>query len=168
MFRSVQNGVRLSMRREGFARITKGFEMRNSWNINGLQNLSNRVSPQFNAERRQSVRFQVEPMYSSVLVREIGVLAAPLAGHVYDLSLRGMRFDVDDAFEVGSEVEIELRLPGLRVPVIIRARVVREDEMTAAGGPVCVAVEFGRDARGALARKALTRLMAQRWLQLAA
>ena len=68
------------MRREGFARITKGFEMRNSWNINGLQHLSNRVSPQFNAERRESVRFHVEPMYSSVLVREIGVLAAPLAG----------------------------------------------------------------------------------------
>lgn len=120
-------------------------------------------------DRRHSVRFQVEPAYSSVRVREIGALMTPRDGHVYDLSMRGMRFELDDdAFPCGTELEIEIRLPGLCGAIHLKARVVRAASDERAYGPCSVAVEFGRDARGAIARKSLLRLFAQRWLQLAA
>ncbi len=119
-------------------------------------------------ERRQCARFLVDPSYSSVRVREIGAFAIPRDGHIYDLSMRGMRFELDDAFACGTELEIEIRLPGLRGALLLRARVVREASDEFAYGPCSVAVEFGRDARGAIARKSLMRLFAQRWLHLAA
>ncbi|MSR40462.1 MAG: PilZ domain-containing protein [Phycisphaerales bacterium] len=138
--------------------------MLNSWNTNHFLRLHRGRGP----ERRQCARFHVEPMYSSVRVREIGALATPRNGHLYDLSMRGMRFEIDEAIAVGTELEIEIHLPALRHAVVLRAHVVREDSEELLFGPMSVAVEFGRDARGALARKALARLLAQRWLQLAA
>lgn len=46
-------------------------------------------------------------------------------GHAYDLSARGVRFELDEAVPNGTAIQFELELPGCSAPVKGRGRVVR-------------------------------------------
>ncbi len=100
-------------------------------------------------ERREFTRYEMPSMYTSLVVRPVGVhpTALSLEGHIYDLSEGGIRFEVDQALEPGTDIELAITLPGPSAPgagsLRAVARVVRleEDDLDGAG-PVRTACEF--------------------------
>ena len=63
-------------------------------------------------------------------------------GHAYDVSLTGLRFELDEPLEEGSSVEIELHLPGLLTSIRSKARVVRIFDEDGDHGPRRMAATF--------------------------
>lgn len=61
--------------------------------------------------RREHDRFTLQPMYTRVMIRPQGEKLFTLEGHAYDLSMGGLRFELDDGIEPGSPVGIMLELP---------------------------------------------------------
>jgi hypothetical protein len=81
-------------------------------------------------------------MYTLVRVRLVGEERYPWTGHIYDVSLSGMRFEIDHPLEPGTEIEVRGMLPG-QATVNFRASgtVVRfhdEDEV----GPIRMGMRF--------------------------
>lgn len=62
-------------------------------------------------DRRRHVRFNLEPMYSRVVVRRIGASDLAIEGHAYDISSGGVRFELDEAIRPGERVLIRIDLP---------------------------------------------------------
>ncbi len=117
-------------------------------------------------ERRRHDRFTVEPMYSSVTVRRIlrGVLAdEAVEGNAYNLSLGGIRFELDAPLPKGALISIEIELPGCPAPICATARVVRVFSAIDDPGPRRMAVEFASFAQDS--RATLERYLAQKWLR---
>jgi hypothetical protein len=120
--------------------------------------------------RRSDDRFRFSPAYTRVVVvpstREPGSGASrpdPLAefgidpadldlglgtpeggleGHGYDISLTGMRFELDDELAPGTEVSIELYPPAERDPIRMRGTVVRVFAGDDDPGPRRMAAQF--------------------------
>lgn len=65
--------------------------------------------PSNSTERRRFERFSLVPGYTAVEVKAPG--GGWRAGHVYDLSERGVRFDLDEAIAPGTIVEVRLEMP---------------------------------------------------------
>jgi c-di-GMP-binding flagellar brake protein YcgR len=65
-----------------------------------------------NQSSRRFTRFQVPAMYTLLRVSEPGDQAFRWNGHIYDLSLGGMRFELDEGLTPGREVELRAMLPG--------------------------------------------------------
>lgn len=114
-------------------------------------------------DRRRHARFTVDPMYSSVVVTRGGRRED---GHVYDVSLGGMRLELDRPMPAGAEVDVEVHLPGCAEAIAARARVVRVYSAIDDPGPRRIAVEFESFEAGA--RATLERYLGQRWLRPAA
>ena len=117
-------------------------------------------------ERRRHDRFTVEPMYSSVTVRRIsrGVLASEATeGHVYNVSLGGMRFELDEPLPKGALISIELELPGCDALICATARIVRLFSEIDDPGPRRMAIEFESFAQDS--RVTLERHLSQKWLR---
>ena len=121
------------------------------------------------AEQRRHPRYEVDPMYTSVTAeRTDGSDREPLEphkleGHAYDISLGGMRFELDEALPAGARVAVEVALPGCVQPIRATARVVRVFSAVDDPGPRRMAVEF-ETFLGA-SREALGRHIAQGWLR---
>jgi c-di-GMP-binding flagellar brake protein YcgR len=111
-------------------------------------------------ERRQFPRYTVDPMYSAVTVERRGRTEE---GHVYDVSLGGMRFELDRPVRKGSTVDVEISLPGCASAIRAKARVVRVFSNIDDPGPRRMAVEFETFADGA--RAMLERYLDQKWLR---
>ena len=62
-------------------------------------------------EARREARIRVPAMYSDVRARRKGERRYAWTGHVYDISASGMRFEFDQALEVGVAIEVRLVLP---------------------------------------------------------
>jgi len=62
-------------------------------------------------ERRQHNRYELKPAYTRLLVRPEGEHHFTLEGHAYDISIGGMRFELDSPIEPGSPVGLLLDLP---------------------------------------------------------
>lgn len=95
-------------------------------------------------ELRQSPRKKVAAPYSLLRVRPKGEGPFHWMGHIYDISVNGMRFELDNAIEPGTEVEIRAMLPGPEHPVIeAQGRVVRlvDDEYA---GPTRMGMMFSK------------------------
>lgn len=117
------------------------------------------------AEQRRYPRYEIDAMYSSVTAQRTdgsGDTAA-LDGHAYDISLGGMRFELDAALPTGSRVALEVGLPGCPQPIRATARVVRVFSPVDDPGPRRMAVEF-ETFLGA-SRDMLDRHLAQGWLR---
>ncbi len=112
------------------------------------------------SERRRHERFTVDPMYSSVAVSR-GTRRTD--GHVYDVSLGGMRFELDRAVPKGAEIDVEIQLPGCTDAICAKARVVRVFDRIDDPGPRRMAVEFETFAAGSKAM--LERYLGQKWLR---
>jgi len=64
------------------------------------------------AEARRHPRLKIAAMYSLVRVRPTGGDRYLWTGHIYDVSLSGMRFELDHALEPGTTIEVRGILPG--------------------------------------------------------
>lgn len=65
-----------------------------------------------NAEARRQPRLKIPAMYSLVRVRPAGADRYCWTGHIYDVSLSGMRFELDEPLQPGTEIEVRGILPG--------------------------------------------------------
>jgi PilZ domain len=118
-------------------------------------------------DRRQHPRFTVDPMYSALTVRPIAgrraKAAEPVEGHVYEVSLGGMRFELDEPLPLGARIEVDLVLPGIDKPIHANARVARVFDAVDDPGPRRMVAEFETFAAGA--RAAFERFLGQKWLR---
>lgn len=103
-------------------------------------------------DRRQHPRFVLPSMYTAVEVRPLDSERFEWKGHAYDISEGGMRFELDNAIELGSQIAVRIQLPGAqqlkiteRRPVYAFANVVwLEEEDVDQSGPVRMACVFKR------------------------
>ena len=103
------------------------------------------------SDRRQHVRFALPSMYTNIAIRPLDQDTFLYEGHAYDLSLGGMRFELDRPIEPGQDVGVRIMLPtaGLawvdRRPIFARANLVwlNEEDLTEAG-PIRMACVFSR------------------------
>ena len=127
----------------------------------------NPTSSHVATDRRQHARFVVDPMYSAVSVAPAPskrkASAPSVEGHVYDVSMGGMRFELDEPMRKGSRVVVEISLPGCVTPIQAEGRIVRVFDQLDDPGPRRMAVEFETFAAGA--RDILERYLGQKWLR---
>jgi c-di-GMP-binding flagellar brake protein YcgR len=64
------------------------------------------------SEARQTPRLKLPPMYTLVRVKPQGDERYRWTGFVYDISMTGMRFELDAAVAPGTPLEIRAMLPG--------------------------------------------------------
>ncbi len=64
--------------------------------------------------QRTEPRLKLPAMYTLVRVRLAGEEYYRWTGHVYDVSLSGMRFELDEVITPGTEIEVRTMLPGHR------------------------------------------------------
>ncbi len=94
-------------------------------------------------DRRRHERTSLPAAYTRVLVRRPGRSRFSLAGHAYDISAGGIRFELDKPLPVGEEVDVKLKLPGVDTPLRAHGTVIRfhdPDEV----GPVRMGLKFNR------------------------
>jgi len=63
------------------------------------------------SDRRQHVRYEVPPMYTRITVRPLDSEEFLWDGHAYDVSEGGVRFELDEPIEPGTEVAVRIDLP---------------------------------------------------------
>lgn len=101
-------------------------------------------------DRRKFTRYQLPSMYSRIMVRPMDSDEFVWDGHAYDISRGGIRFELDEAIEMGAEIAVRIDLPQTicersteRRSVFAFANVIwtgEEDEV----GPVRHAASFTR------------------------
>ena len=104
-------------------------------------------------ERRQYQRYALPSMYTRVTVRLMDEQEFRWEGHAYDVSVGGMRFELDSPIDQATPVVVQIELPGSDPtgdpePVFVAANIVwlEEDDLEQPG-PVrmaCVFREFAR------------------------
>jgi hypothetical protein len=62
-------------------------------------------------DRRTHPRFQLEPMYTPLTVRNGEDAASDNEGHAYDISEGGVRFEADKPIKPGTTVTMQIVLP---------------------------------------------------------
>ena len=63
-------------------------------------------------DQRQHPRIKVPAMYTLIRARVLGSNRYNWTGHIYDVSLGGVRFELDMPIEPGTQLEIRGMLPG--------------------------------------------------------
>lgn len=93
-------------------------------------------------EQRQNTRHKVNAPYTDVTVHRDAKDTPKLKGHAYDVSLGGIRIELDAPLEAGEYVRVDLRLPKHHDhPVKVAGRAVRfcdPDEL----GPIRMGIMF--------------------------
>lgn len=125
--------------------------------------------------RRAIDRFRLHPMYTRVVVVPLAVhataslaaAAAPVVsvsmeGHAYDISLGGVRYELDEPLAPGTCVEVEIQLPGAATPIRGSGQVVRVYDHEDDPGPRRQAVRLDRFVSD-LDRQRLARLIDDGW-----
>lgn len=95
---------------------------------------------------RSHPRLKLPPMYTLVRARLAGAPQYRWTGHIYDISASGMRFELDEALDMGETLEVRGMLPGAH-HTTFRAvgRVVRlHDDEDDGPGPVRMGMHFDR------------------------
>lgn len=131
-------------------------------------------------ERRRHTRFRVTPMYSQIHVRrETATVDADgqalppgsagdpppvLDGHLYDISVGGVRFELDVPLDDGERVTVEIVLPGCQKLIQASGKVVRINDSDDDPGPRRMALRFDRFADEE-SRQALVRYLGEGWLE---
>ena len=98
-------------------------------------------------ESRRSPRLKLPAMYTSARVRPSGHDRYCWSGHIYDVSEKGMRIELDRAINPGTRLEVRASLPGTsRTTFHVMGHVVRlhdEDEL----GPMRMGLVFDQFTR---------------------
>jgi hypothetical protein len=63
------------------------------------------------ADRRRHQRYVLQPMYAPIAVRFLDSERFTVEGHAYDISVGGIRFELDRAVEPGTQVAMQITLP---------------------------------------------------------
>ena len=94
-------------------------------------------------DQRQHPRIKVPAMYTLVRARVLGSSKYTWTGHIYDVSVGGMRFELDMPIEPGTQLELRGMLPGSG-HTTFRAigRVVRIHSEPNEMGPVILGLQF--------------------------
>lgn len=88
-------------------------------------------------------QLKVPPMYTLVRVRRAGDSRYRWAGHIYDISTTSMQFELDQALEPGTEIEVRGMLPGASHTTFqATGRVVRFQDEDQEPGPCRMAMVF--------------------------
>jgi len=100
--------------------------------------------PQSAADRRSADRFAPQVGYSRVVVSvdKPNRSHNEFEGHAYDVSVNGLRFELDEPLEEGTPIEVELHLPGMLQSIRSTGRVVRVLDELDEAGPQRMAVAF--------------------------
>ncbi len=94
-------------------------------------------------DHRAFPRLRIPAMYSLVRVRPAGERLYPHTGHIYDVSLSGMRFELDVPLEPGTAIEVRGVLPGAEhVAFQAAGRVVRFHDEDGEPGPTRMGMHF--------------------------
>ncbi len=129
-------------------------------------------------DRRRHTRFRVSPMYSRLVVRRVSAggdasaashptndaSAEELDGHIYDISLGGVRFELDEPLGDGEVVVVEISLPGCQRLIRAEGRIVRVNDADDDPGPRRMALRFDRFA-DASSQAALRKYLGEGWLE---
>lgn len=100
---------------------------------------------QSGAEARQSPRLRLPAMYTLLRLRKKGQTRYSQTGYIYDISQTGMRFELDDPIEPGTELEFRALLPGSHTTTFCaKGRLVRMHDDLHEVGPVRMAMHFDR------------------------
>ena len=92
---------------------------------------------------RGATRYKLPAMYTLVRVRPAGTQRYRWTGYVYDISLSGMRFEIDRALAPDMQVEIHAMLPGKeQVTFEATGHVVRMHDDDYAPGPKRMGMTF--------------------------
>jgi hypothetical protein len=131
------------------------------------------VKPKPDSNRRLHTRFTLPAMYAPVAVRLMDDEQFTFTGHAYDISEGGLRFELDRGIDAGTQVAVQVTLPGEVKPedgpsrsVFAFANIVRlqdDDEP----GPVRMAAVFSRFAREADRQRLVKQLESGRFAQAA-
>lgn len=94
-------------------------------------------------DQRQHPRIKVPAMYTLIRARVLGSNRYNWTGHIYDVSLGGVRFELDMPVEPGTQLEIRGMLPGAG-HTTFRAigRVVRVHSDASELGPAIMGLHF--------------------------
>ncbi len=80
-------------------------------------------------EGRAAPRATLPPMYTLLRAKRPGDDKYPWAGHLYDVSMTGMRFELDEALKTGEQLQVRAMLPGHEhVTIRVEGRVARMHE----------------------------------------
>ena len=63
-------------------------------------------------ESREHPRIKLPAMYTLIRVRKQGHPHFDRTGHIYDISLSGMRFELDYPLDAGEIIDVKIMLPG--------------------------------------------------------
>lgn len=63
------------------------------------------------AEARRDPRLKLAPMYTLLRAKKPGSRKYNLTGYIYDVSMSGMRFELDEQLPAGTELEVRATLP---------------------------------------------------------
>ncbi|MBX3356982.1 MAG: PilZ domain-containing protein [Phycisphaeraceae bacterium] len=105
------------------------------------------------ANRRRHQRYVLQPMYTPVAVRLLDREQFDIEGHAYDISVGGMRFELDERVAPGTTVAIQITLPmtdetevgpGRSIYVLATIVWIEDDDVP---GPVRTAAVFNHFAR---------------------
>lgn len=102
------------------------------------------MAPQSAADRRAADRFSPQVGYSRVVVsvEKPNRVQSEFEGHAYDVSVNGLRFELDEPLEEGTPIEVELHLPGMLQSIRSTGRVVRVLDDLDDAGPQRMALTF--------------------------
>ena len=100
--------------------------------------------PQSAVDRRVADRFSPQVGYSRVVVSvdKPDRPQSAFEGHAYDVSVNGLRFELDEPLEEGTPIEVELHLPGMLKSIRSTGRVVRVLDDLEDAGPQRMALTF--------------------------
>ncbi|MEM1097847.1 MAG: PilZ domain-containing protein [Planctomycetota bacterium] len=80
-------------------------------------------------DARAAPRASVPPMYTLLRAKRPGDERYPWAGHLYDVSMTGMRFELDEPLKTGEQIQLRAMLPGSEhVTIRVEGRVARMHE----------------------------------------
>lgn len=122
-------------------------------------------------DRRRFERYVLPSMYTAVSARELDSTEFTLSGHAYDISRGGMRFELDQPIEPGTQIALRLELPGDASTSWAEPRAVfafanvvwiEEDDLDSTG-PVRMACVFTRFCRAGDEERLLSRLNSGRF-----
>jgi PilZ domain len=112
----------------------------------------------YELDRRLHLRFSLQPGYSRMVVQPIHSPECLWEGHAYDISVGGVRFELDEPLDPGSKIAMRIDLPNSSVhrhtgrrSIFAFGRVLRlcpDDEEFGRGiGPMRMAAIFTQFAR---------------------
>ncbi|MEM8782025.1 MAG: PilZ domain-containing protein [Planctomycetota bacterium] len=78
---------------------------------------------------RAAPRAAVPPMYTLLRAKRPGDEQFRWSGHLYDVSMTGMRFELDEPLKTGEQVQVRAMLPGTEhITIRVEGRVARMHE----------------------------------------